>query len=50
MYIRNVHINYYINNYDSFLKIILGLFAAVEHGQLEKARNILTTCEVQVNR
>ncbi|XP_022170944.1 uncharacterized protein LOC111034176 isoform X1 [Myzus persicae] len=26
-----------------------GLFAAVEHGQLEKARNILTTCEVQVN-
>ncbi|XP_050538090.1 ankyrin repeat and fibronectin type-III domain-containing protein 1 isoform X9 [Daktulosphaira vitifoliae] len=26
-----------------------GLFAAVEHGQLEKAKNILTTCEVQVN-
>ncbi|XP_025415645.1 ankyrin repeat and fibronectin type-III domain-containing protein 1 isoform X2 [Sipha flava] len=26
-----------------------GLFAAVEHGQLEKAKNILSTCEVQVN-
>lgn len=47
--IKQVSVAVYLPAYCYFL-LILALFAAVEQGQLEKARNILTTFEVQVNR
>lgn len=33
-----------------FLNFISALFAAVEHGHLEKARTILESTDVEVNR
>jgi len=38
------------NNLDVFIVLFLALFAAVEHGHLDKARTILESTDVDINR
>lgn len=38
------------NNFDVVIVLSLALFAAVEHGHLDKARTILESTDVDINR
>lgn len=38
------------NNFDVVIVLPLALFAAVEHGHLDKARTILESTDVDINR